>query len=190
MGRPEPTVAFAEELVDPLFGAICWHLGPEGLVLAGDAVPGVELIRLVAGEPTQGVPIGTRRRRDLRMTVGGHSVDLRPGKGGLPRRSYRIAVRTRAADLLFTPSSPTQARLVRGSTYRGDNELGTFERFEDGSVFATWSVPVTVLGKEVQAPVPEPAEAAVGYALAAGFGTGALFFLAACTNALEQVLPF
>lgn len=188
--RAESEAATSGTVADPIFGTISWQLDPGRLLVTGDGVPDVELVYTGSVEPRQGIPIGTRRRRDLSMTVGGQDIDLRPGTGRLTRRSYRIAVGTPAGDLLFTPCTPAESRLVRGSSYRGDNELAMFERAADGGVFATWSASVTALGVVVKAPTPEPAEAAIGYALAAGFGTGARLFLAACMDALEQLLPF
>jgi len=188
--RADSAATTGDSVVDPVFGTISWQLDPGRLLLTGDGVPDVELVRTGSVDPRKGIPIGTRRRRDLTMTVAGQDVELSPASERLTRRSYRIAIGTHTGNLLFTPCSPTETRLVRGSSYRGDNELGTFERATDGWVFARWSDTITALGVVVEAPAPEPAEAAIGYALAAGFGTGARFLLATCTDALEQLLPF
>lgn len=188
--RAESEAATSGTVADPVFGTISWQLDSGRLLLTGDGVPDVELVYTGSVEPHQAIPIGTRRRHDLSMTVGGQDIDLRPGSGRLTRRSYRIAVGAPVGALVFTLCTPTESRLVRGSDYRGDNELGMFSRAEHGEVCATWSDTVTALGVVMTAPAPEPAEAAIGYALAAGFGTGARLFLAACMDALEQLLPF
>lgn len=163
--RAGSAAATSRTAADPVFGTISWQLDSGRLLLTGDGVPDVELMHTGSVEPQQAIPIGTRRRRDLSMAVGGQHIDLRPGTGRLTRRSYRIAVGAPSGELLFTPCTPTESRLVRGGSYRGDNELAVFERTVDGGVFATWSDSVTALGVAVTAPTPEPAEAAIGQGL-------------------------
>lgn len=167
--------------VDAVFGPVDIELDRDvgRVVILADQLPPVTIQRSLETELLRYVPIGTRDRTALRMLVGGREQHLEPEKPGLSRRSYRVAAQVDGADLLLTPNTPGTSRLVRGTSYRGDNELGSFERQSDGSVRASWSGEVTALGVTVQALRPEPVEAAVGYALAAAFGTGAYFFLGA-----------
>ncbi len=170
----------AHESTDLLFGAVTVAVDvAAGLVsVQGERIP-TTIVERTAEVPLQAyVPIGTRDPGALRLTVGGAREWLRPSRGRLSRRSYRVRARLGSADLLFTPRSPTESRLVRGTSYRGDNELGGFARMTGGAVAVEWSREVSALGATVAAAEPSPGEAAVGYAMAAAFGTGARFFLA------------
>jgi hypothetical protein len=66
---------------------------------------------------------------------------------------------------------------------------GVYERLDDGTVATRWHPDVAVRGVVAAAARPEPAEAAVGYALAAPFGTGARFFLVALFVGLGENAP-
>ena len=57
------------------------------------------------------------------------------------------------------PSSPTSSRLVRGTSYRGGNELGTITRTADTRLAAVDAMP---LRADTADPVKEEAEAAAG----------------------------
>lgn len=175
------------DVIDVLFGCVRVEVGSGHVEVSGDALPPVVLVRAPDAAVRVGIPIGTRDASALALTVDGEPVELRPARGGLTRRSYRVAVRRGADDLLFTPSSPTTARLVRGRRYRGDNELGTFERADGSLLPARWSEDVSALGVRVAGLGPLPWEAAVGYALAAAFGTGAQFFLGLLLEGSEHV---
>jgi hypothetical protein len=56
-----------------------------------------------------------------------------------------------SVDVLFTPNSPTTNRLVRGTRYRGDNEMGTYECIDRDPIAAEWNADVTVLGLTAKA---------------------------------------
>ncbi|MEV6677588.1 hypothetical protein AB0N09_12080 [Streptomyces erythrochromogenes] len=141
---------------DPLFGAVNVELDHEAgtLVVTGDGVPRVVMERTGGAEVESHVPIGTRDPANLVMRVAGEEVELRPSKGFLTRTSYRVDV----GDHRFVPVSLDGSRLSRGGV-----ELGMFVSTGDGRVTAEW-----VDGRQ-----PEGYDAAVGYALAAAFGTGA-----------------
>lgn len=175
---------------DEIFGALAWRLESHRVVVSGDRIPEVTIVRTGADDPLPWIPIGTRRPELLDMTLAGDPVVLLPGPGRFSRRSYRVAVETTDGPLLSTPCSPTAARLVRGRSYRGDNELGIFERADDdNAVTCAWSSTVTALGVTVEALVPTPHEAAVGHALALAFGTGAQLLLPALGSALGRMIP-
>ncbi|MEV8596957.1 hypothetical protein [Streptomyces sp. NPDC052012] len=149
---------------DPLFGGITGELDHENGSLAvhgGGDVPRVE-IRRAAGAPLEThVPIGTRDPERLTMTVGGESVSLRPAKGFLTRRSYRVDAgpeRQGGGRHRLVPAGVHTSRLLRDGRL-----LGEFASTGDGKVSAEWKPGTT----------PEPRDAAIGYALAAAFGTGA-----------------
>ncbi|GIF07260.1 hypothetical protein [Actinoplanes siamensis] len=103
------------------------------------------------------IPIGTRDREHLRMMVDDVPVILRPGAGRWSRRSYRVVVEHDGRQYVYRPKTSESSRLTRDGFRVGDF-TGTNPEWH-GS--------------------PEPVDAAVGYALAAAFGSGAEFLLAA-----------
>ncbi|GIE36786.1 hypothetical protein Ait01nite_098310 [Actinoplanes italicus] len=118
------------------------------------------------------VPIGTRDAKSLTMTVDSEQVTLRPGPGRYTRGSYKVRVRHGAAKYLYRPKSPDTHRLLRDGV-----QLGDFEIRKDGSIDVTWHEGAT----------PTATDAAVGYALAAAFGTGAQFFIMMMLDLVGQV---
>ncbi|MFD6229446.1 hypothetical protein ACFWFZ_21630 [Streptomyces sp. NPDC060232] len=140
---------------DPLFGTVTVELdhGAGTLVVDGDGVPRVEVRRVGDAAAESHVPIGTRDPERLVMEIAGTGVELRPAKGFLTRRSYRVGV----GEHRFVPVSLDGSRLSRGGV-----ALAVFVSTGDGRVTAQW-----------QDGRPEAYDAAVGYALAAAFGTGA-----------------
>ncbi|GAA3047446.1 hypothetical protein GCM10010464_09560 [Pseudonocardia yunnanensis] len=180
------------DLVDDVFGrvTIAVDVGGGLVTVQGESLPEVTVERR-SGVPLLGyIPIGTRDPAALTLRVAGTRQELNPAKAGLSRRSYRVRARIDSVDLLLTPNSPTTARLVRGRSYKPERELGVYERLDDGSVAARWHQDVAVLGVVAPAARPEPAEAAVGYALATAFGTGARFFLFAMFAGLGENAPW
>ncbi|MET0188813.1 MAG: hypothetical protein ABW212_07455 [Pseudonocardia sediminis] len=169
------------ECADLLFGTVtvAIDVGRGIVTVEGEALPTAVIERTAEVRHQPHVPLGTRDPDAVRLTVGGAREWVRPSRGRLSRRSYRVRARLGTADLLFTPSSPASSRLVRGTSYRGDNELGVAERITGGLVAVDWSPEVRALGATVPAASPSPAEAAVLYALASAFGTGARFLLGA-----------
>ncbi|KWT61014.1 hypothetical protein ADL21_16080 [Streptomyces albus subsp. albus] len=153
---------------DALFGAVGIELDHEAgtLAVGGDGVPRTE-IRRAAGTPLEShVPIGTRDPERLAMSVDGVAVDLRPAKGFLTRKSYRVDVARKGPATAATagyghrlvPVSLGTSRLLRDGTL-----LGVLTSTGDGRVTAEWE----------KGAAPVPYDASVGYALAAAFGTGA-----------------
>lgn len=123
-----------------------------------------EVRRCPNAEVLRHVPIGTRSREHLTMLLDGHPVDLRPGPGKLTRGSYKVTVNHNGVEYLLKPANSTSSSLHRDST-----RLGELSRSGDAEVKVWWEK-----GVEVSA-----ADAAIGSALAAAFGTGAKFFLLA-----------
>ncbi|MFI1987888.1 hypothetical protein [Actinoplanes sp. NPDC020271] len=108
------------------------------------------------------IPIGTRDRQHLWMTVDDLPAILRPGAGRWSRFSYRVVVEHDGRQYVYRPRTAESSRLQRDGFAVGD-----FTIAESGKVKATL---VESAG---------PLDAAIGYALAAAFGAGAEFFLVA-----------
>ncbi|CAL9634029.1 hypothetical protein SUDANB32_06150 [Streptomyces sp. enrichment culture] len=149
---------------DPLFGAVEIQLDHEGgtLRVSGGGLPTVEIRRSPDTEVETHVPIGTRDPDRLTLLVDGVEETLRPAKGFLSRRSYRVEVvsATRECRYVLVPNSDDTSRLLRDK-----RRLGVCTSTGDGKVSVEW--------ESGAAASAEPYDAAVGYALAAAFGTGA-----------------
>ena len=122
----------------------------------GDAIPTVVVRRSAEAVARRHIPIGTRSPEHLVMTLGGTEVVLRPAPGRVTRHSYRAEVDHAGSTYTLIPISE-----VSSGFFRGKHGLGEFTTLADSEVRAEWIAP------------PSPEEAAVGYALAACFGSGA-----------------
>jgi hypothetical protein len=122
----------------------------------GDAIPTVVVRRSAEAVMRQHILIGTRDPEHLAMTLDGIEVPLRPGPGRVTRHSYRAEVDHDGTTYTLIPTSE-----VSSAFFRGEHGIGQFTTLADGEVRAEWFAP------------PSPEEAAVGYALAACFGSGA-----------------
>ncbi|GGZ16366.1 hypothetical protein GCM10010387_06150 [Streptomyces inusitatus] len=145
---------------DPFFGGVTIRLDHTAgeLFVEGDGIPSV-VVRRAAGTPLESkVPIGTRDPDRLTMTIGDSAVPLLPAKGFLTRHSYRVDAGSEDARYRLVPVSLGSSRLSLG-----DTPVGDLTSSGDGKVSADWAEhrPLT------------PYEAALGYTLAAAFGTGA-----------------
>ncbi|MCO1659434.1 hypothetical protein [Pseudonocardia humida] len=134
-----------------------------GLVeVSGAAVPRVLLRRREAEPRHPHAPIGTRDPARLDLLAAGRRWEVAPAGGGLTRRSHRVDARRDAVRLRLVPCTSERSKLLRDG-----RELGRLWSVCDGGsapdVSARWRAPGRV----------EPVDAAIGYALAAGFGTGA-----------------
>lgn len=141
---------------DPRFGRVDVRLdGNAGeLIVEGEGIPKA-VVRRADGTPLEShVPIGTRATGFLTMTVAGAEVQLVPAKGFLTRRSYRVD----AGRYRLVPCSLGESRLLLDG-----ERIGVFTSVGDGRVWAEWQ----------HESRRTPDDAAVGYALAAAFGTGA-----------------
>ncbi|MDX3532907.1 hypothetical protein PV721_00655 [Streptomyces sp. MB09-01] len=141
---------------DPRFGRVDLRLdGRAGeLIVEGEAVPRAVVRRAAGTRLESHVPIGTRDMGRVTMTVDGAGVQLLPAKGFLTRRSYRVD----AGRYRLVPCSLGESRLLLDG-----KRIGVFSSVGDGRVWARWQ----------QESRRTPEDAAVGYALAAAFGTGA-----------------
>lgn len=132
------------------------------------------LIRRVGERMAPAVPVGTRDAGRLHMELDGAPVRLAPGRGRLSRRSYRVTAVRAGVTYTLRPKNSTTSSLVRDGV-----TLGELRRSGDDEVIVWWAP-----GADVDA-----ADAALGCALAAAFGTGARFFLLALLEGLAQTPP-
>ncbi|ANZ21780.1 hypothetical protein SNOUR_42790 [Streptomyces noursei ATCC 11455] len=161
---------------DPFFGRIDIGLDTRGGVLTvqGRRLPRVELRRLPGAEVDERIPIGTREVAWLTMSLDGASVHISPAKGRLSRRSYRVDVTYEGADYRLVPRSSAESKLLKD-----ERRIGTFASRGDGTVVAVWRHDAKAL----------PQDAAVGYALAAGFGTGGQSALMVVVDIIGGLIP-
>lgn len=140
----------------------------------GESVPRIELLRAEGTEVDEHVPIGTRDGSRLTLTVDGEEAVIDPAKGRLTRRSYRVDVRHAGHTWRLVPDSVPGSRLLRDEQHIGD-----FSSDGDGRVLAEWREDAE----------PEPLDAALGYSLAAAFGTGAQPMWMLAVEAAGELLP-
>jgi hypothetical protein len=157
---------------DSLHGAVIVNTDIEkGWVeVAGDSFPAVHLRRSEAAEVSQYVPIGTRDAAQLTLTVDGTPAALSPGRGRFTRGSFRVDARLDEVHYRFEPADDDGSRLLRDGQRLGELMLEP----ETVELLAVWSP-----GADVR-----PRDAAIGYALATAFGTGAESTLGMLVNTL------
>jgi hypothetical protein len=146
----------------------------EILVVSGERIPRVVLTRAPGAEADDHIVIGTRDPRRLTLTVDGQDATIAPGKGKLRRRSYRVDVRCAGTSYRLVPDSIPSSRLTRNGKHIGD-----FSSDGDRRVLAEWRDGAAV----------EPLDAAIGYALAAAFGTGGQPMWMMVVDAISTALP-
>ncbi|MFF5423754.1 MULTISPECIES: hypothetical protein [unclassified Streptomyces] len=147
--------------------------GPAGtLRVSGHGLPTVELVRAPGTEPDAHTPIGTRKAALLRLTVDGEPAVIRPARGRLLRRSYRVDVRTGGSRYRLVPTSYDSSRLTRDG-----QRAGSLICSGDGRVIDTWEDGAT------------PRDIAVGTALAAAFGTGAAPWFETVGDIVSELIP-
>lgn len=169
---PAPTSVTAR---DTLFGEVTVRLeNQESVVVEGEQIPRVEILRAPGSQKDDHIAIGTRDPRHLTMTVAGEAVELKPGKGRLSRRSYRVDVTHAGRSYRLQPDSIPSSRFTRDRA-----RTGGLSSDGDGLVIAEWRE-----GAEVEA-----ADAAVAYALAAAFGTGAQPMWMTAVDAVGAAIP-
>ncbi|NNN31321.1 hypothetical protein HLK59_13275 [Streptomyces sp. S3(2020)] len=163
-------------VTDALFGPLTVRLNSRRgeVVVEGEAIPRVVLSRANGTKADEHTPIGTRDAGLLILTVGGEAAALAPGRGRLIRRSYRVDVRHAGRHWRLVPDSMPDSRLLRDG-----RRLGDFHSKGDGRVAADWRSDAK----------PDAMDAAVGYALAAAFGTGAESMWTAAVDSVFDAFP-
>ncbi len=171
---PGPVIEHTVE--DDRFGAVTVRLDSElgEVTVSGERVPRVELWRAEGTEGEDHIPVGTRDGARLTLTVDGEDAVIDPAKGRLTRRSYRVDVRYAERSWRLVPDSIPGSRLVRAGAYLGD-----FSSDGDGKVLVEWREDAE----------PEALDAALGYALAAAFGTGAQPLWMTAIEMVGDLLP-
>ncbi|WP_329389289.1 hypothetical protein OG625_35780 [Streptomyces sp. NBC_01351] len=160
---------------DTRFGAITVRQdGQDRIEVAGEAIPHVVLERDPAAEADPQIAIGTRDPARLTLRIDGVEVELKPAKGRLSRRSYRVDVEYEGTSYRLVPDSVPSSRLTRDGAHIGD-----FSSDGDEMVIAEWRE-----GSEIR-----PADAAIGYALASAFGTGGLPMWMMIVDGVSSALP-
>ncbi|MEU9863101.1 hypothetical protein AB0D99_19740 [Streptomyces sp. NPDC047971] len=144
------------------------------LRVSAAGLPTVELVRAPGTTPDPHIPIGTRKRDLLTLTVDGEPATIRPSRGRLLRRSYRVDVRVGDTRYRLVPCGYVDSRLLRNG-----RPLGTLDSSGDGRVDDEWAA-----GTE-----PEPLDRAVGIALAAAFGTGAAPWWETLGDVVSELIP-
>jgi hypothetical protein len=157
---------------DPLHGVVIVNTDIEkGWVeVAGDGFPAVHLRRSETAEVSPYVPIGTRDPAHLTLTVDGTAAALTLGRGRYTRGSFRVDAHLDGVHYRFHPSDEDGSGLSRDGLRLGELMLEP----ETVELMAVWSP-----GADVR-----PRDAAIGYALATAFGTGAESTLTMLVNTL------
>jgi hypothetical protein len=164
-------------VTDTLFGPLTVRLNSwrREVVVEGEAVPRVVLSRASGTKDDGETPIGTRNAGLLVLSVDGEAAALAPGRGRLIRRSYRVDVRHAGRHWRLLPHSMPDSRLLRDG-----RRLGDFHSKGRGEVKAAkWRSDAK----------PDAMDAAVGYALAAAFGTGAESMWATAADLVFDAFP-
>ncbi|KUO16851.1 hypothetical protein [Streptomyces dysideae] len=167
----------AENLVeDSLFGPLTVRLDTERgeVTVEGAAIPRIVLSRAAGTGAKAHIPVGTRDGGRLTLTVDGTEVSVTPAKGRLTRRSYRVDVRHAGHRWRLVPDSVPGSRLLRDG-----RRLGDLTSEGDGRVLVEWRPDGKV----------DALDAALGYALAAAFGTGAQSAWTLVIDVIGDLLP-
>jgi hypothetical protein len=146
---------------DMWFGSVTITPPREGMAQVRVEGPALPVAMIVRDEETRDhaqAPLGTRDEARLTMTVGGDTAGLHLGAGRLKRSSFCASVDLPGRAYVFEPTS-TSSSVLR----RNGQQVASFISSEDG-LSAYWR-------PEGTSPLAE--DAAVGYLLAAAFGTGA-----------------
>ncbi|OZM79720.1 hypothetical protein [Pseudonocardia sp. MH-G8] len=146
---------------DPLHGVVIVHTDAEqGRVeVAGDGFPAVHLRRGEDAEVSPYIPIGTRDARHLTLTVDDVPAELSAGRGRFTRSSFRVDATVAGTHYRLHPRDEHGSRFARDDRTLGELMLEP----ETVELMAVWAPGTAVT----------PQDAAVGYALATAFGTGA-----------------
>ncbi|WP_369171059.1 hypothetical protein AB5J49_25815 [Streptomyces sp. R28] len=173
---------------DSLFGPLTVRLDTERgeVVVEGEAVPRIVLSRAAGTETDDHIPVGTRDGGRLTLTVAGEEASVHPAKGRLTRRSFRVDVRHAGHVWRLVPDSLPGSRFLRDG-----RRLADFYSEGDGEVTAEWrpeTGPEAELGTGSDTG-PDPTDVALGYALAAAFGTGAQPMWMLVSDAIGDLIP-
>ena len=142
------------------------------VVRDGDVATTATVRSSAEAEPQPHIPIGTRDAARLAMQVDGSPVELAPGPGRYTRWSYHVIAILDGATYVLLPCDGQSSRLTRDSRWLGD-----LTRTESTLVTAQWEPDAEV----------HSVDAALGYALAAAFGTGSRTLLGMLLESLVGI---
>ncbi|ARZ72374.1 hypothetical protein SMD11_6798 [Streptomyces albireticuli] len=155
MGRITVTVE------DPVFGdlTIVLDTGEGSVEVSGGRLPRTTLRRVPGTVPTSWPPIGTTDPDSLALTLDGEGEPPALSRGYVNRRTYTVRLPEGGRTYRLVPDDETRSRLMRDKVLLGRLRVSP----GGGHVTpVTWRSASKVL----------PAEAALGYVLAVGLGTG------------------
>lgn len=177
------------EIVDSRFGAIVIERTDAGRAvrISGETIPAGSITRIGGAQMRGDVPIGTRNPRYLHLELDGRSFEVRPAAGRLTRRSYRIDVAGHGTSWLWTPATRHSHQLLGDERATGRAELGIFTAHQ-ATITARWSDESHAGGSGAAAAGITGEDCALGYLLAAGFGTGAQALLMAIFHGTVDIL--
>ncbi|GAB2702287.1 hypothetical protein [Kitasatospora kifunensis] len=182
-----------EALVDDhRFGTVELTADPEGgaVAVAGSQLPPVSLRRTPDAGSDRRSPIGTRAAAQLELVVDGSVAAIDPGLGFVSRRSRRVDVRYADRHYRFTPTANDRSVLLRDGRQLGEFALAGHATAPHATAPHT-TAPHAVVGADWDAESDiAPAEAALGYVLAAAFGIGAPGFVKSAIGAGAVAPPF
>lgn len=161
---------------DALFGEVQVDVDRDDATVAvsGETIPTVVLRRLDGAKPDPNSPIGSRDAAGLELLVDGVSAVLRPGPGQLTRSSYRVDVVHAGKRYRLVADSYDRSVLRRDG-----KRLGQLMAVFDAGVSVEWTT-----GQDIDA-----VDAAIGYLLAAAFGTGGQHFLVTLVYGFFHSVP-
>jgi hypothetical protein len=148
-------------VIDPRFGLVIVHTDVDKgtIEIAGDDIPLVHLRRSADAPVSPYVPIGTRHPEHLTFSVDSSPATLTPGCGRFTRGSFRVDAVVNDVRYRLAPSDADGSALLRDGKRLGEFLLEP----ETIELMAVWADDQPVQARD----------AAVGYALATAFGTGA-----------------
>lgn len=161
---------------DALFGEVQIEVdGDAGtVVVRGAAVPTAVLRRRDGARADAHSPIRSRDGAGLDLVVDDTPASIRPGPGRLTRSSYRVDVDLAGRSYRLVADDRDRSVLSRGG-----ERLGQLWAVADDSVSATWDT-----GREIEA-----TDAALGYLLAAAYGTGGQHVVVSFVQGLFNGVP-
>ncbi|MFJ4874129.1 hypothetical protein ACIP93_02740 [Streptomyces sp. NPDC088745] len=172
----EPPAPSRPPLDDPLFGAVTVTVETHTRVtVSGPGLPRTVLIRVPGDDaPDAHIGIGTRDAAALALTVDGVPAGIAPGRGRLRRSTYKVDATHAGTRYRLVPASLGTSAFLRDSTV-----LGEFTADGDATVLVEWR----------EDAAPRPADASVGYALAAAYGTGGQPMWMTLVDVVTELIP-
>ena len=152
-------------------------------------IPTSARIQRIGQRTRDKTPIGTRTASNLRASIDGRTISVRPGSARVLKRSYRVRIELGERVLVLVAKNLEDSTLLNGDSDRGDNSFGELTRDFEGGIEVAWSLPFTFMKKLVEPPVPSHEDVLVGVVVAAAFGTGGLSASTIVMGAIGSIFP-